>query len=461
MATLSAGFAFTGCSDDDETVKTPLSSVQATSQAKTRQLTFSWEKVAGCTQYGYEFSPVGSIETPAGGVTTNTSVTFTGLQPATEYELRIWAFADINSDFTTSPVYTLKASTAGLIALATPVVTVEVVGPVANVKWEPVDGAAYYTYSYEIEGKVTTGSTSATTLKITDVPMGTHTVSVVAIPSDDDHSESDAGVAQFTRQSVVVMSATGRYYSYQTGGEWDALIEKTDDGMYTIYAWYGVEGYDLVFTLAADNSGEIEILNAVSTDSSGYQYVPTGVSSIGNLPCYPSDGCSSLTASSSGGTLMLYAWANDWGADYFIWGDGGSGKAPLTIDDIIGQYSVNSTGYTYDYDTDDWVEATCSGIVTIEMTGENQIVMKNFYWDDTEITGTVDLEKLTITFDVQKMDQWYTFADPNYDSNWNLNPIPVVATIDETTGNITLGAWATIYQGYTYDEFDSTVLEKL
>lgn len=458
MAALSAGAFLAGCSDDKDSVKTPLKSVEATSQARPRQLTFSWEKVDGCVQYGYEFSKAGSFDTPEGGVTAGTTVTFTGLNPATEYELKVWAFADVNSDFTTSPVYTLKASTSGLIALPAPVVTVEVVGSVANVKWEPVEGAADYSYYYVIDGMVTTGTTAETSLKISDVPMGTHTVSVAANPDDDEHSQSDPAIVEFTRQSVVVMSTTGRYYSYQTGGEWDALMEKTDDGIYTIYAWYGVEGYDLSFRLAADGSGEIEILNAVSTDSYGYQYVPTGTS-LGNLPCYPSDGCSSLTYSSTGGTMMLYAWGEDWGADYFVWGDGGNGNAPLTIDGIVGEYTVNSTGYTYDYDIDDWVETVCSGIVTIDKVSDSEVVLKDFYWSGTALKATFDPDKLTLTFPIQDMDG-YTFANPNYDSDWNVNPVEVVATIDETTGTITLGHWSTIYKGYTYDEFYTTVLEK-
>lgn len=446
------------CSDDDEVAKTPLKATQPSFTASQHKLTFSWEPVEGCTQYGYQFSKEGAITAPKGGVTPSTSITFSDLLPSTTYELKVWAFADLESDFTTSPVATITATTADLIPLEAPQIEVEVKSSVATISWAPVESAASYDYTYVLNGAETSGNTTDTSLRINDVPLGTHSVSVTAIPGDDIHAASSTSSASFTRQTQVVMSVEGTYTSSQTGTAWTCKLEKTDDGGYTLYSWYGVEGYDLVFSVDPETS-ELIILNASDTDSYGYYYVPTGTS-IGDLPCYPSDGFSSFTSSSTGGTITLYVWGADGGTDTFVWGDGGSGLPPFTIDSIIGSYTVEATGYSYDYDANDYIEASFTSEVTINKVSDTQIEMTNFFIEGSVLTATVDIDALTITFQPQMIDQYYQFACPTYDSDWNLTPTEVIADINDSTGEITIRSWATVYSGYTYDEYENSVLKK-
>lgn len=191
-----AAMCTTSCSDDDP-VKTPIDipSIQVT-QVSHNSLSFEWSAVDGAVQYGYKLcDSMGEIVD--GGVTSVTTVSFSGLALLSEYTLHLWAYPSMADEAAT-------ASDEAILTCST----------------------SFYT------------------------------------------ALNDSGVLT----SAVVPN-----------GSYDATIveERTSQdsfGTFTIKSFYGVEGYDLVFTVNADNT--INILNGEADEASGMVKVATGNSNV-------------------------------------------------------------------------------------------------------------------------------------------------------------------------------------
>ena len=113
-------FLLTGCSDD-EVVKTPLPATSINEGAKTvSTLNFTWQSIAGATQYAYELSEKATGTVILGGMTIATSLLATNLKPNTTYLMTVWAYASPAASNTTSPKITIEATTNEVVALATP-----------------------------------------------------------------------------------------------------------------------------------------------------------------------------------------------------------------------------------------------------------------------------------------------------------------------------------------------------
>lgn len=448
LALMALSPVFTGCGDDD-IIKTPLDDpMLSESGATVSALDFSWDKVPGATQYGYELSdPDGEIV--AADVTTATSARFTGLKEATAYTLTVRAFANVNSAMTTSKVITLTATTSARVPLATPSGIVAAAGNGGIVvSWNPVDHATSYHYTYiadGAEGDPVSASTKKTSVTLSGLPVGDYIFTLYADSNEEEYKESDVASITFTRSREETDRISGRYASCITNSSWSADLVIYDDGSYVIEKWYGVDGYDLEFTVNSDAT--VNIVN-YGMASAGWYYVPSGVGSVGNVEIYPSDGYSYFSMSEA--TMWMYAAnGNIEGYDKFTW------SAGPTVNDLAGSYTETSTGLTYNDNTAGWDDLSYTRTAKISVVDNKTVKLENFYSKDTSITGTVDLAAGTIYFKSQMMDQYYIFAlqSESDDSKG------VTATINED-GSITIDKWSMFYYGYSYLWDMHTVLTK-
>lgn len=439
LAFLTTAF-LTACSDDDNPILKVLDTPDVVNTDVTvSSLVFQWDEVENVSQYVYELSnPDGQVI--AGDVTVKHRVRFTGLQPNTTYTLNVWAYAAVGSTtHKASLVATISATTAAIVPLDAPAnVTAETSNSTATITWDAVEYAAGYVYSYIQEGETFTDTTTEPSLTIKNMPEGDYHFSVYAIPGKDDeaHSVSMTSTVNFTITIVKEELWTANGTFSNSTGSWNATITAYSDGSYAINAWYGVEGYDLLFTV--DSQGGMEILNSYNVYY-GYYFVYTG-STPDHREIYPSDGYSGFTADATGGELWFYDYDDD---DYsvFTWIRSGG---TVSIDDLVGEWNEHSAGpYEYPWygDAFDWDGNT----VIITKIDDNTIEIANFFYSDDVLTATVDLNSLTITIPAgQEFMTYYTFAaESGIDS-------PVKATINEDATIISMSGWSCWYNGYPY-----------
>lgn len=561
------GGAMMGCSDDDNDIKSSLTEpVVGQAAHSVSSLTFTWDKVAHATQYGYELAdPQGEIV--AADVTTAPAVTFTGLKPSTTYTLSVWAYSKVYGDTGSSKIATLTATTASTEQLAKPVLSVSVANGVAEVSWDEVPNADSYTYSYELNGEVVSETTSSTWVDIEGLQLAEYTVSVYASSSDEvytasevatitfsmthteswnvtgvytsshlgetftpelvayddntyalkswygvdgydfdfrvddgivvpygaysvnDHGEyiiptgrtdiseiyiavSGKNVSTFSGNSekgeITIVTcnysnsadtyvwvparkelwtADGKYFSHETNQTYDATIVAYDDDSYTILGWYGVEGYDLRFKVASDG---LEILEYYGQYDNGL-WINTGLDDVYGIYVWPWNNYSYMEGNRKGGTLYLYTMWEEWGYDTFIWGDAGSGDE-LSIDDLVGSYSVHTSGMEFVTDFTNWYDFDWSDDYEITKNGDDTLSFDGFYWSETPVVGKVDVAARTVTFEPQEWG-YYTFAGSVSDTE------PVVGTIEDDL-SIKVEGWNAWYYGAFYFYNTSTVFKK-
>lgn len=135
------------CSDDDNDPLKPLTEVSVdNTQSAYNSLTFAWNKVSDARQYGYEmYDNNGSLVIRS--VTDQTEVTVSGLEAATEYTMKVWAYAAIGSGLTSSEPAVIKASTAPLRILDAPTLEYEIVAKRYVFSWSSVTDAEGYSYT--------------------------------------------------------------------------------------------------------------------------------------------------------------------------------------------------------------------------------------------------------------------------------------------------------------------------
>ncbi len=572
LASFALIFGASSCSDDDA-VKSALKDPTIQNVAESvSSLTFSWDKVESATQYGYELTdPSGAVIST--DVTTLTSVTFTGLQPATTYTLSVWAYSQVYGDNSTSKIATLTGTTAATVQLSTPVLTVETAGGVATISWDAVANADSYTYSYnaggeedvtetitdtyfEIENLVagkeytvsvyaesssevyTVSETATVTFTMThtelwrvdgtytnahlgttypvtmiayddssyallawyqadgfdfpfsvnssgvitplgdfqkndkgeyEIPTGNETMPIVYLADQPastftGNSRSgqvtiytcnyEIGVDTFVWQPMrqQVWSVTGTYYSHVNGMEYTETLTAYDDNTYVLQPWYGVEGYDLEFK--AESDGSIDLISYYGLYDAGY-WVNTGLDNdYYGLYVWTWNYFSYITGNRLGGELVVETAANggDWGEDRFIWGEPGK---EATIDDLVGSYTVTTTGMEYVSDYTNWYDYEYEYTdVSIYKSSDDpeSLVFDGFYWFGYPMTGKVDMQAKTVTFQPQEYG-WYIFAGSESDSS------PVYGTIDDNL-NITVENWNAWYSGWYYFYNTKTVFVK-
>lgn len=460
IAALAVSAALTSCGDDDEKVwVTDAPDIDISqNDASYTSLTFEWEAVAGVNQYGYELTdPDGNMA--ARGVTDDNTITFTGLKPSTTYTLTVYIYGP---DGTTTRRIVITATTETLVKLATPAVTAEQRGARIDLSWTAVDNAGYYHYSYLAGGSEVSGDTEECSLQLRGIPAGEYTISVTAMSDAEGYLPSEAANCTFSRIRNEKWSVEGNFTSALLGSanKWNAVMTAYDDGSYTIAGWYGVAGYDLEFTVNADNSLEIE---SGTLDAWGYCLVESGNPSVPVVNIWPYSDASGVYSAFDGGEEygMVWYYASDGGSttgyDTFEWGNDEPDPEPgPETPEIAGSYNVTDwSGYeSYWFtQTGNWTEFSYNNFeVTITRDGNN-ITLSGFLGGDGTLIGTLDTTAKTITFPAQDIligGYEYRFAAERSDlwDLWNSSVVndPLVVSYDDNM-NIDMSGYG-IYSVY-------------
>lgn len=411
-------------------------------------LTFSWDAVENATQYVYSLSDPSS-NVVSGDETTSTSATFTGLESNTTYTFTVSAYGDAGK-YSASEEATITATTAAVAQLDTPALTVNTEGGV-TISWNAVENAASYEYSYCKEGEEdskTSGSTTETSVTIAGLSSGTYTFEIYAKSGDESHSDSEAATTSFSVERQELWRVTGDFSCGDVTGERELVAY--DDGSYSLKSWFGVEGYDLDFTVNSDQT--LNITNAYYVDEYGYYYVYS--TEVGVYRClypakYGSDYFSYFSGDKSSGSFYCYDY---YASDYYV---EFSWESNSFIDSLVGTYSQNTTGYTWMEDFSNWqdISSYATSEVTITKTDETTVSIKGIYYEDYSLTATVDESARTLTIAPQTWLEYYTWGSDSDSS------ASVVATVDDS-GVITISNWAAYYGGYSYTYNTSTTLTK-
>lgn len=449
LISLAATTGFVAC--DDDTVKQELQAPSVSETSGTYQsLDFKWEPTANTIQYGYKLYDPDELVVES-GVTKETSVHFSDLLPSTTYKLLVWAFAGLDTDYSTSPAAELTATTAAIIKLGTPAnLAVADNNGSMTVSWDAVENAMSYSYSISNPetGVVRSGNVTETSVRISGLDEGDYTFSVTAETTEGGFISSDAASVNFSFETLVaeLWRTTATYYSDILGKSWNATLIAYSDGTYSIPAFYGVEGYDFNFSV---NDNGILSISSGTPNGNNYRTVPTGVAAAGDLFVYmPGFEFTGFDGSSSGGDLWIGYYDQNWNetfyTDTFNWTSSTSGgSTTLTIDDIVGTYDNHSWGTTWitdDWTAEDYDEYDWTG--TIEKTGANTVTIDGLYYDDEPVSATFDESAQTITIEPQTY-SWYVIAASTGVSD------PIVAKIG-AGGVVTFPEYSLYYDGYVY-----------
>lgn len=431
------------CSDDDA-VNTPLSTTAgASGDATYNSLTFRWDKVAGTTQYGYELTDNEGVLVVR-DVTKMNSVRFSNLKPATEYSLKVWSYAAFGSGYASSEPIVLKGTTKSVTKLATPVLAFSDFISEYEVSWDAVEGAEAYNYSLSNEsGIVDSGSVESCSLTFSDLDNGAYTVIVTATSSSEEYLDSDPASVEFTVSVTESWRVSGTYTSAILGKSWDAVLVAYSNNAYKLLGWYGVEGYNLDFSINDSDPDDSFLLSEAYEyeSTSGCYKVPTGRTDEKSVYVYPWYNYCSLSGDKNEGAINLCVFgASDYVNDTFVW-SGASTSAPA--DDFVGTWNVSISGTSMI--NDNWSEEDFSYDYTLEITkvNDNTVSMEALYFSDDQINLKIDMNNKTLTVDPTTVWDYYTFAG-SYSAE-----TPVVAHIQDD-GSIVFEEWCAWYNGFTY-----------
>ncbi len=321
---LAVGFA--SCGNDDAVTKTPLYSPALTAGDKTvSTLSFSWNKVEGATQYACKLYTADGTYV-CGNVVTQTNFNATGLLANTEYVLKVWAYAAIDGDNSTSPTVELTATTNDYTQLDHVAgVTSGSASGVVTITWPEVEHATGYRYEiYDSNNnKVVSDSTSTNSFSEA-LDFGTYTVSLVACSSDENYSDSEPVTFQFKSTKGELWRRTGTYTCAALNQTFEAEIVAYQDGTYEIFGPYGDDTYSLKFKKDPTSNTQIVITNV---DIDSYGYYNFWVSSSYWSAAYCKSNYSQLTGDADGGELWFWSYLYDAssnsvgsGYDDFVWG---------------------------------------------------------------------------------------------------------------------------------------------
>ena len=433
----------TSCSDDD-LVKTPLPVTSITEGAKTvSTLNFTWEPIAGATQYAYELAEKSTGTVVLGGITNTTSLLATNLKTNTTYLMTVWAYAAVSASNTTSPKITIEATTNDVVTLATPSnIESGWDGGTITITWPAVANADGYEYQYEKDGETVTGTVTTNTLSISGLPIGEYTVYLRAITNDENYTNSQPIAFSFKREKLELWRTECNYNSPVLDKDFTCQVVAFDDGNFEIQ---GIYGSDDKIEFNADENGEIVLLNPYEVNPP-YYYLHAGDYT---LCVYIGSGYSGVECTREYGDIWFYVYLYDKDGNY-INGDydsitwGSSEEVPI-VDALVGDYTETTSCYDMTYDWASWTEVTGQqSEVSIEKVDDETITIYNFYGWESTLTAKVDMANHTITIDNNALfADYYTVADCRSADK------AVVGTFDDTY-TITFTNWSIWYGGYAY-----------
>lgn len=435
------------CSDDDA-LATALDTTQGETEKVTyNSLTFEWDKVDGATQYGYELYDNNELLVIR-SVTGRNSVTIGDLKPATEYTLKVWSYAALGSNHSTSAPFELKATTAALKAIGKPTLSCSVQGGKYVVTWKSVSNATEYSYILTDAAGVTveTGSVTSRSLTFSNLELGNYTVSVKALSSKGGYEpEGEYSTIDFTVEDLIVWKAEGTYWSEILGRSWNAVIVCYGDNNYSIKGWYGVDGYDLDFHVdnVTDPEDTFALDGNYDYDSAMYCYiVPTGRNDVKNVYVYQWWNESLFSGNKAGGSVKVCVYSDnvgDYVYDMFTWKGEVTGSP---ADDFVGTWNASVSGLTSI--TDNWEFEPFSYTETIEITKVDDftIAMPALYFKKATMNVTIDVAAGTLTVEpIADLDEWYTLAGAESETS------PVIGKINED-GSFEFNSWSAWFDGW-------------
>lgn len=156
-------------------------------------------------------------------------------------------------------------------------------------EWSAVDGAVQYGYKLcDSMGEIVDGGvTNITSVSFSGLALlSEYTLHLWAYPSmaDEAATASDEAIMTCSTSFYTALNDSGVLTSAVVpNGSYDATIveERTSQdrfGTFTIKGFYGAEGYDLVFTVNANNT--INILNGEVDATTGWIKMKTGNSNV-------------------------------------------------------------------------------------------------------------------------------------------------------------------------------------
>ena len=142
-------------------------------EATVSQIRFSWNSVTGASGYSAKIQLAQPNSTQTDMLTSETSVTFTGLESSTRYWVSVLAFKN-NEPQTFAGVYCTT-----LVSLAAPVLSCTATSSSVTVSWSQVTGATKY--RARVDSGAWTANIAATSHKFTGLAAGRmHTITVQA-----------------------------------------------------------------------------------------------------------------------------------------------------------------------------------------------------------------------------------------------------------------------------------------
>lgn len=442
------------CSDDD-TVLAPLGKTNGANEAVSySSLTFKWDRVENAMQYGYQLAETSNLESPvnSGVVDTNT-VSFTDLKPGTDYTLKVWAYGAYGEYAKSEPVV-MTGRTDDLIAAGKPAPVFEQLEGDTNayINWDATENANSYSYRLESSGTIVAeGETTETSLTFESLATGDYTFTITAVNTDPGYTSSEPAVLEFHYQKphIELWRMEGTYISVLLGKEWRAEIAAYYDDTYEILGWYGVEGYNICFSVDANNPGNsFHLVGDYSYNAStGCYSVATGLADPDFVNVYPTDNYSSFEGNQDAGTVKLNVLdkkTGDYLNDTFHWS--ATEEPPSEIDFLLGKWNLSMSGTTYM--TDDgkamWFDQTEE--IEITKVDNTTVAMPALYFTDEIVYATVNLEDRTLTIEPTTVWEWYTFA--------NNDEGPVIGYIQDDN-TITFVGWNAWYSGWNYFDMEN------
>lgn len=416
--------------DEEEVIPQLPTSSGALDNSSYNTLSFDWERVAGAVQYGCSLADADGKVIEA-KVAQLAKVTFTGLEPSTDYVLTVTPYGAVGVNADAEP-FLLYGRTSDIIVIDAPSITFTQDLNTVSFSWDNVTYAQSYAYrlvNVADNSVVGSGSTDLTSVSFNLTADASYIFYVQAVIDQAGYASSAeaAEAIDFIYTEPEMWRVTGTYYSEYLDNEWECTLVAYKDGSYSILDWYGVPGYNFSFSIGDD--GSFNLPDDTKWDS-GWPYLNTGLSDPSFFYVYIWDDYCGISLEDKEIWLCLYN--TDYTYDSFTWGSG------VNVAELAGTYAAELD--------DEWDKHYDGYTVTVTVTGDNTVrIADPFGWeDDSAIVGTVDPEAGTITFQPQIMleedGDVYMFA------NQDDVAAPVIGSIVGNT--ITLTDFSYFYEYY-------------
>lgn len=336
-ALLLATALLAACSDDEDSK--PLEALTQSGITLTScgvdSLSFEWEAVDNVSEYGIQLkdSTGKAIE---GGVTTELSATYTGLDDDTKYIFEVTPFAAYNSDtYRNGAAKSITVSTAKILPLPAPTPTAANEYEKITVTWDTIEHAdTFYVKVEASDGTASIDTITAYSYTFTGTVGLTYTVSVSANSSNKAYSQSEwasvGGIAPTKTPRTEIWRVNGTFVDNDiTQRTYDRTLVAYDDGSFALLDFiYEGSGYDLEFKVNAD--GSLDIINGELETQWG---IP--VLCYDNYRCYIYSGPEYSSFDMKAGKMSFYSYSYLGGTNTFTWNP----------DDVTVQWYVVGTMY--------------------------------------------------------------------------------------------------------------------